>query len=133
MSTNETLLATLPAEPVQNGRNLGGKKELLSTWDVVAFRDGEYHQPVTLRTYAGRSRDSSRIYASIWVSGRYSGHGYAGGYGYHKASAAAQTAIRSAGITLSAPIDGRGDSAIEGALGAIARALGFGHFTIVRN
>lgn len=129
----KTIIATLPAESVHNGKNYGGEKEMVSAWNVVAFRDGEYYEPVTLRTYGGRSRNASRIYASVWVCGRYSGHGWAGGWGYHKASAAAHAAIRSAGITLSASIDGGGDSMIEEALGAIARALGFDHFTIVRN
>lgn len=134
----KTITATLPAESIYNGKNYGGEKEMISAWNVVAFRDGDYYEPVTLRTYSGRSRGSSRIYASVWVMGfsgfgGCSGHGFAGGYGYHKASAAAHAAIRSAGITLSASIDGAGDSAIEGALGAIARALGFDHFAIVRN
>ena len=134
------IIAKLPAKPAHRGENYGGEKEFLSAWDVVAFRDGEYFHPVTLRTYSGRPRNASRIYATIWVShcapaafDGCSGSGYAGGYGYHKASAAAQDAIQSAGIELSAPIGGAGDSAIEAALGAIARALGFGHFTIVRN
>ncbi len=136
----KTISATLPAKPAHHGKNYTGEKETLSTWDVVAFRDGEYFHPVTLRTYSGRSRNASHIYATLWVShcppaafDGCSGSGYAGGYGYHKASAAAQDAMQSAGIALSAPIGGAGDSAIEAALGAIARALGFEHFTIVRN
>ena len=47
------------------------------------------------------------IYACIWHNNG-SGSGYAGGYGYHKASAAAQAAITSSGIDLSEDIDGRG-------------------------
>lgn len=51
----------------------------------------------------GRSRNASTVYASIWVhaNGHYlAGHGNAGGYGYHKESAAFQDAITSAGIQL---------------------------------
>ena len=51
-----------------------------------------------------------------------SGHGKAGGYGYHKESAALQEAIESAGIKLRSPIDGAGDSAVRGAMEAINRA-----------
>lgn len=85
---------------------------------------------ITLRIY----RTDSRAYACIWIhwpesaphagdSVYVSGGGYAGGYGYHRASAAAAAAIRDAGINLSQSISGVGDSAIESALCAIARAL----------
>lgn len=80
--------------------------------------------PVTLRTY----RTGSTAYACLWVNGETiycSGSGKAGGYGYHKASAAAQVAINSAGIELSKSIDGVGDEAIEEAVKAIAVAMGY--------
>ena len=52
------------------------------------------------------------------------GYGKAGGYGYHKPSAAAQEAFKAAGITLAEDIGGLGDSAIEDALRAFAVYLG---------
>lgn len=84
---------------------------------------------------------------NIWVSGK----GSAGGYGYHEGSAALQEAISSAGIILygspyvpgreksrnygghaetvdlkkQARISGVGDSAMEDAIKAIGRALGY--------
>lgn len=51
------------------------------------------------------------------------GSGKAGGYGYHRPSAAVDQAIRNAGFTLSASITGVGDSAIREALMAVAKAL----------
>lgn len=65
-------------------------------------------------------------YCCLWIHGpgeHGSGAGKAGGYGYHKESAALQEAIGRAGIRLSEPIDGRGDSAMDDALEAIARAV----------
>lgn len=68
---------------------------------------------------------NSRSYCCVWIhSGIHtSGGGYAGGYGYHRASAAMQCALDDAGITLNQPIDGRGDGAMEYAMIAIGEAL----------
>ena len=78
---------------------------------------------VTLRIY----RPGATAYAALWVGSGdtyTNGTGKAGGGGYHKASAAAAEAIRNAGFTLDQDIDGRGDTAIEEAVLAIAAALG---------
>lgn len=139
---------------VQNGRNYADKKETLDTYKVIAYYKGEFHEPITCRTYIGRSSSASVVYASIWVHGWKSprgkgidvaGHGDAGGYGYHKGSAAIQAAIDSAGIELygsaygrpgeenkRARIDGVGDTAIESALLAIGRALGYTKLYLVK-
>jgi hypothetical protein len=53
------------------------------------------------------------------------GSGSAGGYGYHRPSAAAQEAIENAGFTLANRIDGVGESAMREAVLAIAAALGY--------
>jgi hypothetical protein len=88
---------------------------------------------VTLRLYA----TDARHYACVWVhtncawimdgetvaASYASGSGYAGGGGYHRASAAAAEAISAAGIELSEHIGGRGDEAIEEAVRAIATAI----------
>jgi hypothetical protein len=82
-----------------------------------------HSEPVTLRIY---SRTGAKVTACVWVSSgeRYgAGSGYASGYGYHKASAAAGSAIESAGIRLSKRIDGVGDDAIRQAVEAIATAI----------
>lgn len=73
----------------------------------------------------------SNIYACIWVrpcdlradeSAYGFGGGKAGGYGYHKASAALADAISDAGIELDEEISGHGGAAMESAIYAIARA-----------
>lgn len=79
---------------------------------------------VTLRIYSTQSRN----YACVWINNgaagiHLSGGGYAGGYGYHRASAAAQAALNDAGVILGENISGVGDSAIERALLAVARKV----------
>jgi len=82
-----------------------------------------HSEPVTLRIY---SKTGARFTACLWVSSGDrcgAGSGYASGYGYHKASAAAGSAIEAAGIKLSKRIDGVGDEAIRQAVEAIAKAI----------
>lgn len=120
----------------ENSINYGGKKELISSWNVIVNTDDGLKNIITVRCYMGRSASSSVVYASVWVHscGYYtSGTGRAGGGGYHKASAAIAEAIQSAGIELDEDFAGRGDSATEQALKAIAQALGFDDCLIVRN
>ena len=125
--------ATLPATDATNGKNYGGEKETVSTYKLVTVEtdgnvDTELVVPVEARAYMGRSKDASVVYATVWVSGngRYmSGSGRAGGWGYHKESAAIGAAIESAGITLSESIDGVGEGAIRAALNAIADVMGY--------
>ena len=119
-----------------NAVNYGSKKELIRTWNVIVNSDDGLKNIITARCYMGRSPSASTVYASIWIydeKHHTSGTGKAGGYGYHKASAAISEAIRSAGITLSEDISGRGDNAIEESLEAIAATLGFESCLIVRN
>ena len=145
----DTNHATLPAEETQNARNLGGDKETIERTCLVVFsqaersriqkRDAEngwrsrgdegFRTVVDARFYMGRSGSASTVYCSIWVHTKdgkgYSGHGKAGGYGYHKQSAALADAIRSAGIKLAGDPSGCGDSAMRHAMEAIARAAGY--------
>lgn len=75
----------------------------------------------------------STAYACLWVNSNdthISGGGKAGGYGYHKASAAMQAALDDVGVQLSESIAGRGESAMIDALVATARALGYRKFHI---
>ena len=123
-------------EMKKNAVNYGGKKELISSWDVIVNTDDGLKNIMTVRCYMGRSANASTVYASIWIYGEKhhtSGTGKAGGYGYHKASAAISDAIRSAGIELDENIAGRGDSATEESLEAIASALGYKSCLIVKN
>ena len=118
---------------VFNAVNYGDKKELIKTFNLIT---DELKEIITVRCYMGRSASASTVYASIWVNApdiHTSGKGKASGYGYHKESAAIGAAIESAGITLDQSIDGVGDAAIEEALKAIAQALSYSRFLIVKN
>lgn len=77
---------------------------------------------VTMRQYGTKEKN----YVCLWVHRGHSyrnGSGSAGGYGYHRPSAAAEEAIKNAGITLDEPIGGAGDSAMREACLAIAEAV----------
>ena len=78
----------------------------------------------------------TRVYCCLWIHGHKasgSGAGFAGGYGYHKESAALEHAINRAGIKLNETIGGVGEQAIVRALEAVARAVsGKRKFFIVR-
>lgn len=91
-----------------------------------------YHSPVIARFYWTKG---GTCHACVWINAlakgvHVSGGGKAGGYGYHKASAALQAALDDAGVTLPHDISGRGDSAMTDALALIAKALGFRRFHI---
>lgn len=125
--------ATLPAEDTTNGW-WQDNKEQTSFWRVVALKSGEFKHPITVRVWYGRSRNASTCYAALWASNHtrsLGGSGSAGGYGYHRESAAVDEAFRSAGIKLRLNINGAGESAIRDALTALAVALGYRKFSIV--
>jgi hypothetical protein len=85
-----------------NGYNYSRNKEMVSAYSVIGKINGELREVVTFREYMGRSASASVVYGSLWVHGAFhcSGKGSAGGYGYHKGSAALQDAITSAGLQL---------------------------------
>lgn len=113
--------------------NVNHRKESHFTkqYTAVVFNGQSAYDAVTLRIYA----TDAKSYCCLWVNDNCSwvkgcrdsyyraGSGSEGGYGYHRASAAAQEAISNAGITLSEDINGRGDAAIEEAVHAIAAAI----------
>ena len=144
-----SIKAVLSPVAVSNGRRLDDK-ELCHGYKLLAVRAGQ--EPVELvaaYVWTGRSRSASTFYAAIWVTGSdadnrpwLSGSGRAGGWGYHKSSAALDSAIYSAGIELfgsaysghrdtpldwskKVHIDGVGDEAIERAIVAIGQAAGY--------
>lgn len=96
---------------------------------IAINQDGRAYEAVTLRIYG----TDSRTYACIWTKSNCAwdnakdfwrnGSGFAGGWGYHRASAAAQDAMVNAGIELSEDISGRGDTIMENAVYAIAKAI----------
>ena len=132
------------------------KKVQVDQWLLVTLHKGELKTVVQVECTMGASRNSSVVHANIWVGGpkETSGHGSAGGGGYHKVSAAVDSAIDSAGIKLyGSPVSDRnglvwtydggervqetedlkqqchihgvGDNAVKVALMAIAEAAGY--------
>ena len=92
------------------------------SYSGLAVVDGEIVEAVILRIYGTQARN----YCCLWVQGNgiySSGSGQAGGYGYHRASAAAQAAFETAGIKLKDAIDGRGDSAIKDAVEVLLKHI----------
>lgn len=100
------------------------EKSFFASMIGVAAVDGELRTIVDARFY-GRST----IYCCVWISNsktnfHVSGGGKAGGYGYHKMSAAFADALANAGIG-NTGIDSVGDSAMESAIYAIMKELGY--------
>lgn len=134
--------------PRQNARRMD-KKETVNQLQVVTLQKGEILPICRAEFYMGRSASASVVYCNVWAYMKdgnlptISGHGSAGGYGYHKESAALADALKSAGVELfgspydspdkterpdlkrRAYIGGCGSSAMESALVALARACGY--------
>lgn len=135
----EFMVAKLITES-SNARNMAGEKEQVNRI-VLIDKKTEAHA-VDARFYMASGRNASTVYCSIWVHTKdgktFAGHGKAGGYGYHKESAALSDAIKSAGIELwgdqynrtkspkkKAYISGCGETAMNDACNAIAYAAGY--------
>jgi hypothetical protein len=133
---NDKKPAQQPAQPMVGAGSL-----------VVTMPDGTIREVVTVRTYMSASRNASVVKACVWIrpsdraSDWHTGRGDAGGYGYHKESAAIAEAVRNAGVTLYGtpyhyggnPVDmdrtcdfgGSGSSGYRDIFTAIARAVGY--------
>lgn len=115
---------------IQNNLDIKHRKEknfykefaiLVDQGPVLGIRD-----LLILRCYGTKARN----YVCFWIQDSKHGiwghgPGMADGYGWDRESGAAQGAIESIGITLSDSIEGRGEYAIQEALRAIARELGY--------
>jgi len=149
MKTKQTYMkAVLPATGKSNAITDNGKRELTSYYKLIDKKTER--TVIDCRLYMGKSSSASTVYCSLWIGSptfASSGRGSAGGYGYHKQSAAVGSAITSAGIELfgspyghpvngdtpaqtrkrlknRAHIGGCGSESIECALAAIAYAAG---------
>lgn len=161
----QTYMKAVFGKRADNAVNMGSDKEIISQVRIIDKKTER--TIVDFRAYMGKSRNTSTVYGSLWVHqvkdkpedweyGETSGKGSAGGYGYHKVSTVAASAIESAGITLygspyghpvnndtpaqtramlkqRADIWGRGDGAVTCALCAIAYAAGFNDCIVVRS
>lgn len=155
--------AILPATETSNAMQ-PQNKETTQTWVLVGVKKCELKELVTARWYMSRSSQASVVYCCVWVHGDnqwFSGKGTAGGYGYHKYSAALDSALSSAGIKLvgspyhgpertfeqwngtervtakqdfkqACHIGGCGDRAAEDAIKAVGYALGYKKLHLVR-
>lgn len=140
------MIAKLPTSSTENAKNLDGDKERVSSYNLIGVSaEGIPIEIIDCRVWMGRSTSASVVYASVWIRDKakarwYSGYGKAGGYGYHKESAAIAHAIDSAGVEFygsayaqSEEVDysercyiaGVGQSAMDQAFFAIASALGY--------
>lgn len=135
----EFMTAKLVTE-ARNARNMAGEKEQVNR--IVLIDKKSEKQVVDARFYMASGRNAPTVYCSIWVYTKdgkgFTGHGKAGGYGYHKESAALADAIESAGIELwgdqynrtkspkqRAHISGCGETAMHDACNAIAYTAGY--------
>lgn len=110
--------------------NINGKahrKENKFTDEISAIvnADGHGRSHVVARFYW----TDTRCYCCLWVfdgKGVYaSGSAFAGGYGYHKASAALSLAAREAGFKFDQHFGGAGDEACRECVESIMTHLGF--------
>lgn len=142
LKTLPRVMAQFEATP-QKGRMLDDKEQRKGYTLLCKTANG-WQDAVTVRVWMGRSSGASVVYASVWITGPYgqnfyaSGTGQAGGYGYHKLSAAVASAVSSAGAKLygcpygSGPEDftkpfsfgGTGDGAFLDIFAALAKAAG---------
>lgn len=116
------------------GALLRGYKLLTPQTDKTATYSPLFAEIADLRIYGTQSTNR----ACVWVHKRggkesvyTSGAGKAGGYGYHRASAAAEAALNDAGFTFTKGISGVGDDAIKEGLLAVGRALGLKKLQVV--
>ena len=153
--TKQTYMrAVMPTVAESNAKNYNNDKELVGYTKLIDKKTER--TVIDARWYMGKSAKSTAVYCSIWCMGQgvydaahsTSGRGVASGYGYHKRSASADSAIRSAGIELfgspyghpvngtspadtkkllkkHAHIGGCGDGSVDCALAAIAYAMGY--------
>lgn len=121
----KAIIKTAHAENISNqALNARDKQSLIHQYTVLGIVDGEIRSLVEARVYMSASRRAERMTAILWVHGKNyaSGSGYAGGYGYHKSSAAVGNAIDAAGFELDTHIHGGGESALVDGLKAVALA-----------
>lgn len=121
------------SERIHMDRKESSFRRQLSLVDLDGGREA-----ATVRFYG----NGSRAYCCAWFNGLHHygytggamsarGSGWAGGYGYHRDSAALSVALKDAGFTLAEPFDGTGETGETAALHAIAEHLGIKRALIV--
>ena len=103
------------------------------------WNDGRQPTAIDARIYGTNTGNTCCLWVHATPSKNYpdglhtQGSARAGGYGYHRPSAALGSAIRAAGFTLDQSINGDGESAMREALLAIAKAVGIARPVIVES
>lgn len=100
------------------------EKNIKRGFKAISIDNGKMRELVDLRI----GQTDTTAYACVWMynNGCAYGSGKAGGYGYHRASAAAESAFRSAGMVFTSGFGGCGDSAIREAVQAAGEYLSNG-------
>jgi len=98
------------------------KSALNHGYKAITIQDGHAVTLLDLRVYLPKDV----FYAAVWVqcNKHVSGTGKAGGYGYHKLSAAVADALQSAGYSFSEEVSGVGHDAVVRAIKAVCRLHG---------
>lgn len=122
--TKFKILLIMKATVTHNGKrnegiNAKAHRRENAFMEQYSIIDSDFNEVLTLRIYGTNAKN----YACVWTSEKTNwsnGSGSAGGYGYHRPSAAAEEALKKAGFDFS-PISGRGDSAIKECLENVAK------------
>ena len=113
--------------PREDKRNIEHFRRENSFWKEVSLIDLDTGTSAAEARFYGSGQT---VYCVIWIHGWHyhtesaRGYGKAGGYGYHKPSAALSAALKAAGVTLEESIAGRGDEVMKEAMRALAADLG---------
>jgi hypothetical protein len=113
---------SINAKDGMNARAHRKENSFMYNYIGLAVVDDKIVEAVDCRIYGTNARN----YCCLWwrANGKYgSGSDYAGGYGYHRPSAAAAGAFSASGVELDSDISGRGDRAIEDAVLALTQSL----------
>ena len=105
--------------------NAREKQILIEQISAVALIDNDIREIATARFYMSSRKYANKMTCILWIhcdNIYIAASGTASGYGYHKASAALQSAIDAALIELDESISGCGDSAMIDAMTDIAKA-----------
>lgn len=107
--------------PRTDSRNIASYRRENSFWKSLSLIDLDAGKEVASVRFYGAN---AAVYCVAWINGDARGYGKAGGYGYHKPSAAMSEALLRAGVHLDQSIDGVGDGAMIDALEALATFMG---------
>ncbi len=125
------IVSFVPSQDMPRAYRDREEKHFYNGYKVVTIVNGEMVELVDARLGA----TDNCHYASVWLNVRYCdnnyynnygsarGAGKAGGWGYHKASAALESALRRAGMRFSIGCNGMGESAMRECLLAAGEYL----------